>query len=140
MPHILAYGPPGNGKTSTILALARQLFGPHLMPQRILELNASDERGISIIRTRVKDFARLQLSNTNLSDEYRKKYPCPPFRIVILDEADALSQDAQSALRRVMEIHSTTTRFALCCNYVTKIIEPIGSRSVLVPATVSTNN
>ena len=129
LPHLLCYGSPGNGKTSTILALAKELFGPVLMPSRVLELNASDERGISIIRTKVKDFSRLQLSNAPVSEEYRKRYPCPPFRICILDEADALSQDAQSALRRVMEIHSRTTRFCLIANYVTRIIEPLASRS-----------
>jgi replication factor C subunit 2/4 len=98
------------------------------MPSRVLELNASDERGISIIRTKVKDFSRLQLSNAPVNEEYRKQYPCPPFRICILDEADALSQDAQSALRRVLEIHSRTTRFCLIANYVSKIISPIASR------------
>ena len=128
LPHLLCYGSPGNGKTSTILAFARELFGPVLMPSRVLELNASDERGISIIRTKVKDFSRLQLSNAPVNEDYRKQYPCPPFRICILDEADALSQDAQSALRRVLEIHSRTTRFCLIANYVSKIISPIASR------------
>ncbi|ERF72257.1 hypothetical protein EPUS_02144 [Endocarpon pusillum Z07020] len=110
LPHLLLYGPPGNGKTSTIIALCRELYGPLLYNSRVLTLNASDDRGISIIRTKVKDFSRLQLSNAPISEEYRKLYPCPPFRICVLDEADALSQDAQAALRRVMEIHSTTTR------------------------------
>ncbi|KAJ9615441.1 Subunit of heteropentameric Replication factor C (RF-C) [Cladophialophora chaetospira] len=126
LPHLLCYGPPGNGKTSTILALCRELFGPELMKSRVLELNASDERGLSVIRERVKSFAALHL--TNSSNEYREKYPCPNFKIVILDEADQLTQDAQGALRRVMEIYSATTRFALCCNYVSRIIDPIASR------------
>ena len=80
LPHMLFYGPPGTGKTSTILALAKQLYGPELMRTRVLELNASDERGISIVREKVKDFARTQLSKPPLGPagiEYRKKYPVP---------------------------------------------------------------
>lgn len=128
---MLFYGPPGTGKTSTILALAKQLYGPELIHSRVLELNASDERGISIVREKVKDFARQQLSNPPsgpAGEEYRKKYPCPPFKIVILDEADSMTQDAQSALRRTMETYSRITRFCLVCNYVTRIIDPLASR------------
>lgn len=128
---MLFYGPPGTGKTSTILALAKQLYGPELIRSRVLELNASDERGISIVREKVKDFARQQLSNPPsglAGEEYRKKYPCPPFKIVILDEADSMTQDAQSALRRTMETYSRITRFCLVCNYVTRIIDPLASR------------
>jgi replication factor C subunit 2/4 len=84
LPHLLCYGPPGNGKTSTILALCRELFGPELMKTRVLELNASDERGLSVIRERVKQFAALHLTNPG-SKEYTQKYPCPNFKIVILD-------------------------------------------------------
>lgn len=127
LPHLLCYGAPGNGKTSTILALCRELFGPELMKTRVLELNASDERGLSVIRERVKQFAALHLSNPS-SKEYREKYPCPNFKVILLDEADQLTQDAQGALRRVMEIYSTSTRFALCCNYVSRIIDPVASR------------
>jgi len=140
---MLFYGPPGTGKTSTILALAKQLYGPELLRSRVLELNASDERGISIVRAKVKDFARQQLSNApNMSVmvedkdgggktkmvRYRDKYPCPPFKIVVLDEADSMTQDAQSALRRTMETYSKMTRFCLVCNYVTRIIDPLASR------------
>jgi replication factor C subunit 2/4 len=128
---MLFYGPPGTGKTSTILALAKQLYGPELFRSRVLELNASDERGISIVRLKVKDFARQQLSNppAGLAGiEYRKKYPVPPFKIIILDEADSMTQDAQSALRRTMETYSKITRFCLVCNYVTRIIDPLASR------------
>ncbi|KUL88382.1 hypothetical protein ZTR_04956 [Talaromyces verruculosus] len=129
LPHMLFYGPPGTGKTSTILALAKSLFGPTLYRTRILELNASDERGINIVREKIKDFARTQLSHpSNLDAAYREKYPCPPFKIIILDEADSMTQDAQSALRRTMEQYSRITRFCLVCNYVTRIIEPLASR------------
>jgi replication factor C subunit 2/4 len=94
-----------------------------------LELNASDERGIGIVRDKVKNFARAQLSQpTGLDAAYRAQYPCPPFKIIILDEADSMTQDAQSALRRTMEQYSRITRFCLVCNYVTRIIEPLASR------------
>lgn len=126
---MLFYGPPGTGKTSTILALAKSLFGPAVYRSRILELNASDERGIAIVREKVKGFARTQLSQpTGLDAEYLSKHPCPPFKIIILDEADSMTQDAQSALRRTMEQYSRITRFCLVCNYVTRIIEPLASR------------
>lgn len=123
---MLFYGPPGTGKTSTILALAKQLYGPSMFSSRVLELNASDERGISIVREKVKDFARQQLSNP--PPNYTDKYPCPPYKIIILDEADSMTQDAQSALRRTMETYSKITRFCLICNYVTRIIDPLASR------------
>ncbi|OAA64855.1 activator 1 41 kDa subunit [Cordyceps fumosorosea ARSEF 2679] len=128
LPHMLFYGPPGTGKTSTILALAKQLYGPEMMKSRVLELNASDERGISIVREKVKNFARMQLTNPPTANGYRDRHPCPPFKIIILDEADSMTQDAQSALRRTMEIYSKITRFCLICNYVTRIIDPLASR------------
>ncbi|GAB7343434.1 hypothetical protein MBLNU457_1461t1 [Dothideomycetes sp. NU457] len=131
LPHMLFYGPPGTGKTSTVLALAKQLYGPELIKTRVLELNASDERGISIVREKVKDFARMQLSNPPAGpagEEYKRRYPCPPYKIIILDEADSMTQDAQSALRRTMETYSKITRFCLICNYVTRIIDPLASR------------
>lgn len=124
---MLFYGPPGTGKTSTILALAKELYGPELFKTRVLELNASDERGISIVREKVKDFARMQLSQAP-SEAYRQRHPCPPYKIIILDEADSMTQDAQSALRRTMETYSKITRFCLVCNYVTRIIDPLASR------------
>ncbi|CAJ0899846.1 9122_t:CDS:2 [Entrophospora sp. SA101] len=109
---MLFYGPPGTGKTSTILALAHELFGPELMKSCVLELNASDEHGIQVIREKIKN---------------SHKYPCPPYKIIILDEADSLTHDAQTALRHIMENYSRVTCFCLICNYVSCIIEPLTS-------------
>lgn len=126
LPHMLFYGPPGTGKTSTMLALAKQLYGPRLYKLRVLELNASDERGISIVRLKIKNFARLTVSNPTPED--LRDYPCPPYKIIILDEADLMTNDAQSALRRTMENYSLVTRFCLICNYITRIIDPLALR------------
>lgn len=115
MPHLLFAGPAGVGKTASAIALARDLFGENWRSS-VLELNASDERGIDIIRNKVKDFAR------------SKAIENVPFKIVYLDEADALTKEAQHALRRTMEDYAQSTRFILSCNYSSKIISPIQSR------------
>jgi len=119
MPNLLFAGPPGVGKTTSALALAIELFGEHYR-KNFLELNASDERGIGIVRGRIKDFAR----SVSLDEA--------PFKIIFLDEADALTTDAQQALRRTMETYSGVTRFILSCNYSSKIIEPLQSRCAIM--------
>jgi len=115
VPHCIFAGPPGTGKTTAALCLARDLYGD-VYREHMMELNASDERGIDVVRETVKTFARV------------KSIGEIPFKIMILDEADNMTSDAQQALRRTMERYTGTCRFIMCANYSGKIIEPIQSR------------
>ncbi|KAG1770672.1 P-loop containing nucleoside triphosphate hydrolase protein [Suillus occidentalis] len=115
LPHLLFYGPPGTGKTSTILAVARRIYGAEYKKQ-ILELNASDDRGIDVVREQIKQFAE---TRTLFSKG---------FKLIILDEADMMTQQAQAALRRVIEQYTKNVRFCIICNYVNKIAPAIQSR------------
>ena len=119
IPHLLLAGPAGTGKSTMALIVVRELFGNNWR-ENYLELNASDERGIDVIRQKVKDFARTKaLGNV-------------PFKVIFLDEADALTREAQQALRRIMENFTGTCRFVMSCNYSSKIIDPIQSRCVVL--------
>ncbi len=117
LPNMMFAGPAGIGKTTSAVALAKELFGPDF-ERNFLELNASDDRGIDVVRNTIKEFARTLAFNAD-------------FKIIFLDESDALTADAQQALRRTMEKYTKTCRFVLSCNYSSRIIEPIQSRCVV---------
>ena len=118
MPHLLLSGSPGVGKTASSIALAKEMYGDE-WKLNFLEINASDERGIDVIRNKVKNYAAV----SSIGDV--------PFKIIFLDEADALTKDAQGALRRIMEQYTRSCRFILSCNYSSKIIEPLQSRTAV---------
>jgi hypothetical protein len=105
--------------TDSIDLIFLSFVSPDNFRNRVLELNASDERGISIVRDKIKNFAR-QTPRAQAVASDGKEYPCPPYKIIILDEADSMTQDAQGALRRIMETYARITRFCLVCNYVTR--------------------
>ena len=117
VPHLLFYGPPGTGKTTTVLSCARLIYGPGSLKGNVLELNASDERGIDVVRHQIKDFASTSQVFSHVS-----------FKLVVLDEADQMTSEAQAALRRVMERYTKNVRFCILCNHVNKLIPAIQSR------------
>jgi replication factor C small subunit len=117
IPHMIFAGPPGTGKTCCAIAIAREIFGEN-WKQNFQETNASDMRGINVIRTRVKNFSRTKPIGSS-------------FKIIFLDEGDALTSDAQNALRRLMEMYADVTRFIISCNYSSNIISPIQSRAAV---------
>jgi len=122
-PHMIFYGIAGTGKTSTIFAVANEYFSGEAS-KYVLELNASDDRGISVVRSQIKEFCQLQIiTKPGINIKYK---------LVILDEADALTDDAQGALRRIIETYTFNTRFCLICNYLSKLIDAILSRSLVI--------
>lgn len=128
LPNLLLAGPPGTGKTTSMLCLARDLLGENYQAA-VLELNASDDRGLDVVREKIKTFAKTRVT-LPLNSQHK---------IVILDEADSMTSQAQQALRRTMELHSATTRFAFACNNSHRIIEPIQSRCAVVRYSKLTN-
>ncbi|GME78883.1 unnamed protein product [Ambrosiozyma monospora] len=120
MPHLIISGLPGIGKTTSVLCLARELLGDQ-MKDAVMEMNASDDRGIEVVRNQIKQFAQKKVA-----------LPAGRHKIIILDEADSMTPGAQQALRRTMEIYSNTTRFAFACNMSNKIIEPLQSRCAIL--------
>jgi replication factor C subunit 3/5 len=127
LPHLLLYGPPGTGKTSTILALARRIYGTANMRQMVLELNASDDRGIDVVREQIKTFASTK-QIFSMGSSAAKGNSIAGFKLIILDEADAMTNTAQMALRRIMEKYTANTRFCIIANYAHKLSPALLSR------------
>ncbi|KAJ6441853.1 activator 1 subunit 3 [Purpureocillium lavendulum] len=134
LPHLLLYGPPGTGKTSTILALARRIYGVSNMRQMVLELNASDDRGIDVVREQIKTFASTKQifsmggGGGGGGGAAAKGSSIAGFKLIILDEADAMTNTAQMALRRIMEKYTVNTRFCIIANYSHKLSPALLSR------------
>ncbi|KAL2755362.1 hypothetical protein ACRALDRAFT_2041744 [Sodiomyces alcalophilus JCM 7366] len=126
LPHLLLYGPPGTGKTSTILALARRIYGPENMRQMVLELNASDDRGIDVVREQIKTFASTKQIFARAPTGGAGSMA--GYKLIILDEADAMTNTAQMALRRIMEKYTANTRFCIIANYSHKLSPALLSR------------
>ncbi|KAG9514965.1 activator 1 subunit 3, partial [Aureobasidium melanogenum] len=128
LPHLLLYGPPGTGKTSTVLALARRIYGNKNMRQMVLELNASDDRGIDVVREQIKTFSSTKQIFTSFGDKTGGDSSPANFKLIILDEADAMTSTAQMALRRIMEKYTSNTRFCIIANYTHKLSPALLSR------------
>ncbi|KAL9062133.1 MAG: hypothetical protein Q9157_009200 [Trypethelium eluteriae] len=134
LPHLLLYGPPGTGKTSTVLALARRIYGAANMRQMVLELNASDDRGIDVVREQIKTFSSTKqifsagAFNHNQNHNSSSSSNISAFKLIILDEADAMTATAQMALRRIMEKYTANTRFCIIANYTHKLSPALLSR------------
>lgn len=127
LPHLLLYGPPGTGKTSTILALARRIYGAANARQMVLELNASDDRGIDVVREQIKTFASTKQIFT-MGGPSAKSNSIAGFKLIVLDEADAMTNTAQMALRRIMEKYTANARFCIIANYAHKLSPALLSR------------
>ncbi|KFX91692.1 hypothetical protein O988_07617, partial [Pseudogymnoascus sp. VKM F-3808] len=127
LPHLLLYGPPGTGKTSTVLALARRIYGAQNMRQMVLELNASDDRGIDVVREQIKTFASTRQIFSSAPEAGGAK-SMATYKLIILDEADAMTSTAQMALRRIMEKYTANTRFCIIANYTHKLSPALLSR------------
>ena len=127
IPHLMLHGPPGTGKTSSILALGREIFKEYFS-ERIIEFNASDDRGINAVREKIANDAKLFVSDVVSRDGTK----IPPYKIIILDEADSMTDEAQNALRVIIEQYSSVTRFCLICNYISKITSAIKSRFSII--------
>jgi replication factor C subunit 3/5 len=128
LPHLLLYGPPGTGKTSTVLALARRIYGGKNMRQMVLELNASDDRGIDVVREQIKTFSSTKQIFAGSFDKSAQTDSIANFKLIILDEADAMTSTAQMALRRIMEKYTANTRFCIIANYTHKLSPALLSR------------
>ncbi|KAL9093293.1 MAG: hypothetical protein Q9165_004034 [Trypethelium subeluteriae] len=135
LPHLLLYGPPGTGKTSTVLALARRIYGTANMRQMVLELNASDDRGIDVVREQIKTFSSTKqifssgaFNHNKSHDNNSNNSNISAFKLIILDEADAMTSTAQMALRRIMEKYTANTRFCIIANYTHKLSPALLSR------------
>lgn len=128
LPHLLLYGPPGTGKTSTVLALARRIYGGKNMRQMVLELNASDDRGIDVVREQIKTFSSTKQIFAGAFDKSAPSDSIAGFKLIILDEADAMTSTAQMALRRIMEKYTANTRFCIIANYTHKLSPALLSR------------
>jgi replication factor C subunit 3/5 len=125
LPHLMFYGPPGIGKTTTIMACAKKMYGSNYK-NMILELNGSEDRGINVVRDQIKEFSVSKQFICRMSNSCNNDT-----KLVILDEADSMTSDAQFALRRVIENHTNNTRFCIICNYETKIISALKSRCMI---------